>query len=114
MNLSLWGIALIVFLMNVPFGYWRENTMRFSYQWFLSIHIPVPIIIAFRVFAGIGWYYVTFPVLAGAFFLGQLIGGKIHSLLVRYAGTQVSSCLFLDLVKIANTYRSGKDGAQQP
>lgn len=109
--MSLLSVAFIVFLVNVPFGYWRRNTMKFSRQWFLSIHAPVPIVVAFRVFAGVGWYLITFPVLMGAFFLGQLIGGKIHSLFVRYAGARVSSCIFLDMVQIINAYRSGKGKA---
>jgi hypothetical protein len=110
--MNLWGVALAVFVLNVPFGYWRANTRRFSLQWFLSVHIPVPVVIAFRIVAGVGWYLITFPILMGAFFFGQFVGGKLHSRFARYARTRVSSCLVRDLVKITNTFRSKNDKAQ--
>ena len=62
-NINLLSVAIIVFILNVPFGYWRANTRKFSRQWFLSVHIPVPIIIALRIFAGLGWRFITFPIL---------------------------------------------------
>jgi hypothetical protein len=75
MNLGI--VSGIVFAANLPFGYWRVRVRRFSWQWFLSIHLPVPFVIALRLFSGIGWQAVTFPVLMGAFFAGQLIGGRL-------------------------------------
>jgi hypothetical protein len=112
-SMNLWSVAMVVFLLNVPFGYWRGNTIKFSRQWLLSIHIPVPVVIALRIFAGVGWYFITFPVLIGAFFLGQLVGGKLHVWFARYARTRVSSCLFWDLLKIANLLRSNNGEARQ-
>jgi hypothetical protein len=72
--MSLWTVAIIVFVLNMPFGYWRARSRRFSRQWFLAVHLPVPAIIGFRIFAGLGWHFITFPVLIGAFFLGQTAG----------------------------------------
>lgn len=71
-------VALAVFIINLPFGYWRARVPVRSRQWFLAIHLPVPAVIALRVFSGLGWQLSTFPVLVGAFFLGQLAGGKLH------------------------------------
>ncbi|MCD6319893.1 MAG: hypothetical protein J7M03_04360 [Candidatus Desulfofervidaceae bacterium] len=76
--MKLWFVAIMVFILNLPFGYWRASTKKFSSQWFLSVHIPVPFVIAFRVFSGLGWRFITFPILIGAFFSGQLIGGKVY------------------------------------
>ncbi|MEN8155495.1 MAG: hypothetical protein ABFS10_00970 [Bacteroidota bacterium] len=76
--MNLWIVALIVFLINLPFGYWRANTKRFSAQWFLAIHIPVPMVIALRIFSDIGFGFTTYPVLVGAFFLGQFSGGLVR------------------------------------
>jgi hypothetical protein len=76
--MSLWTIAAIVFVLNVPFGFWRARSRRFSRQWFLAVHLPVPAIIAFRIFAGLGWHFVTFPVLIGAFFFGQTAGSILQ------------------------------------
>lgn len=69
-------VALIVFLINLPFGYWRAKVKKLSKQWFLAVHIPVPIVILLRIYSDIGFELYTYPVLVGAFFLGQFIGGK--------------------------------------
>ena len=76
--MNLWIVALIVFLINLPFGYWRANTKTFSTHWFLAIHIPVPMVIALRIYSDIGFEFITYPVLVGAFFLGQLSGGLLR------------------------------------
>jgi hypothetical protein len=71
-------IAALVFLLNLPFGYWRGRKERFSRQWLLAIHLPVPLVIALRIFSGLGWQLISFPVLITAFFLGQFCGGKLN------------------------------------
>jgi hypothetical protein len=76
--MSLWTVATIVFLFNVPFGYWRAGVRKFSAQWILSIHLPVPLVIALRMYSGLGWRFITFPVLIGAFFGGQFVGGRLR------------------------------------
>jgi len=76
--MSLWTVALLVFLLNLPFGYWRASTKKFSRQWMLAIHLPVPLVIALRVWSGLGWKLISFPVLVGAFFLGQYVGGRVR------------------------------------
>ena len=72
-NLS--AVAIAVFLLNLPFGIWRARSRKFSRSWFLAVHVPVPGVIALRIFSGLGWRFVTFPVLVGAFFAGQFLGG---------------------------------------
>ncbi len=79
--MGVWSVASIVFLLNLPFGFWRSRSRRFSWQWVLAIHLPVPMIIALRFCSGIGFQLYTFPIMIGAFFLGQFAGGKAHSLL---------------------------------
>lgn len=75
------GASLLVFILNVPFGYWRARARRFSTQWLLAIHLPVPFVISFRYLLGIGWQLSTFPLFIGAFFAGQFAGGKLHGLI---------------------------------
>jgi hypothetical protein len=75
---TLWIVAGAVLTLNLPFGYWRSNVKRFSKQWFLAVHIPVPFVIALRILSGLGWRLITFPVMVGAFFTGQLLGGVIQ------------------------------------
>lgn len=91
-------VGLIVFLGNVPFGYWRSNVAKFSLQWFLAVHLPVPGVILFRLYAGLGWALITYPVLVGAFFLGQLAGGYLKRRLLRSVPYGTSSCLVWDAV----------------
>lgn len=79
MNLLLL-IAVLVFLINVPFGSWRARAPARSRQWFLAIHLPVPLVIALRVFSGLGFQLATFPLIVGAFFLGQYVGGLLTRL----------------------------------
>jgi phosphatidylserine synthase len=39
----------IAFVMNIPFGSYRNLTRKFSWQWFLAIHATVPLIIFMRI-----------------------------------------------------------------
>lgn len=71
-------VFALIFIINLPFGFWRENQKRFSLKWFLAIHIPVPIIIAIRIYSGIGFDWYTYPVFIASFFLGQLAGAGIR------------------------------------
>ncbi len=77
-NINTWTVALSVFLLNLPFGFWRASTKKFSRAWFLSVHFPVPLVIAIRILSGIGWHLQTFPIMLAAFFTGQFIGGKLR------------------------------------
>lgn len=91
-------ITILVFILNIPFGYWRVNVKRFSTQWFLAIHIPVPFIIAFRLLSGVGFDWYTYVFLVGGFFLGQ----KCGSMLIKWVHArchQDSSCLVMDLIR---------------
>jgi hypothetical protein len=71
-------VAAIVLMLNMPFGYWRASVRRFSTQWLFAVHVPVPMVVALRIYSGLGWRLITFPVLIGAFFLGQFVGGKLR------------------------------------
>jgi hypothetical protein len=69
--------SAIVLLLNLPFGYWRAGAKKFSLRWFLAVHVPVPLVIGLRLVSGIGWHLITFPLLVGAFFGGQVLGGSL-------------------------------------
>jgi hypothetical protein len=79
--MSLWTVALLVFLINLPFGYWRASVRKLSRQWFLAVHIPVPLVIALRIYSGLGFKLISFPVIIGAFFLGQFVGGRVRNII---------------------------------
>jgi len=80
---SLWSVAAAVLVVNLPFGFWRAGVPRFSRPWLLAVHVPVPIVVALRLLSGLGFQLYTFPVMIGAFFGGQLIGGTIRRLSTR-------------------------------
>jgi hypothetical protein len=69
-------VALIVFVINVPFGALRARHKKFSLMWWLYIHIPVPFVILLRIYSNIGFELYTYPILVGAFFTGQFAGRK--------------------------------------
>ncbi|MBN2669195.1 MAG: hypothetical protein JXR60_08190 [Bacteroidales bacterium] len=72
--------ALLVFLINIPFGYWRAKEVKKSFKWFLYIHLPIPLVIAIRLILEIGFAIYSYPIFIFAFFLGQLTGGIIHKI----------------------------------
>ncbi len=91
-------ISILVFMLNVPFGYWRANVKKFSVQWFLAVHIPVPFIVALRLLSGIGFAWYTYIFLVGAFFLGHQFGSVVMKWVHRRCH-QDSSCLVMDLYR---------------
>ena len=94
--MNLWSVAALVVVLNLPFGYWRANADKFSRPWFLAVHLPVPFVIALRISSGLGWHFITFPVMIGAFFAGQYLGGILHGLM-KQARTPVTACLVMDV-----------------
>ncbi len=85
--MNLWTVALLVFLLNVPFGWYRARAVKFSRGWFLAVHLPVPFVIALRLASGLGFHLATFPVMLGAFFAGQLVGGLLYRWRAGATGT---------------------------
>lgn len=74
--MSINELMLIVFLINLPFGYMRSRAARFSRQWMMAIHIPVPFVFLLRVFSGLNWTVI--PMLMLSDIAGQLVGGKLN------------------------------------
>ena len=92
-------VAIFVFLLNLPFGYWRANVNKYGLQWLLAIHTPVPFVIAARIFSNIGFELYTYPIIVGSFFLGQYLGKYLYSRRKNLGHTPVTSCLVMDLVR---------------
>ncbi|MFA9388831.1 MAG: hypothetical protein ACERKD_03440 [Prolixibacteraceae bacterium] len=78
------AVALIVFMINLPFGAWRSRVKKFSFQWFLYIHLPIPFIVLLRIYSDIGFAFYTYPILVAAFFFGQMFGKKYISQLALF------------------------------
>ncbi len=73
---SIVELMLLVFLINLPFGYWRRSAGRFSKQWMMAVHIPVPFIFLLRLLSGFGWKVI--PLLMLSDIAGQFAGGKLR------------------------------------
>jgi hypothetical protein len=71
------GVASLVWLINLPFGWWRAGVRRRSAPWFLAIHIPVLLSIGLRLSLGVGFHLATLPLYVAAFALGQWVGGRV-------------------------------------
>jgi hypothetical protein len=97
--MKLYAIAIVVLILNIPFGYWRDNVEKFSKQWFLAVHAPVPAVVALRFAGGLGFHLITYPILIGSFFTGQLLGGKLHLRRKSSGRLAAGSCLLTDLFK---------------
>lgn len=62
--------------LNIPFGYYRAGVRRLSWQWFLAIHMPVPLLFVMRVESGESWKII--PLLVLFDLVGQLAGGRLR------------------------------------
>ncbi len=92
-------VSIAVIILNLPFGYWRAHVKKFSLQWVLAVHIPVPIVVILRVYSGIGFEFITYPVIVAAFFLGQYLGKKIYEFRKIRAAFPLTACLIYDLYR---------------
>jgi len=71
-------VTLFAFVVNLPFGYLRVKTRRLSLMWFIYIHLPIPLVIILRKYAGFG--YSVVPILLAGSVFGQFIGGRLRGL----------------------------------
>jgi len=70
------GLFSLTFMLNMPFGYFRGKTKRYSFKWFLYIHIPIPFIFLARILSQLDIRYIPLFVLAAI--IGQVWGGKLE------------------------------------
>lgn len=69
------GLILMAFVISIPCGYIRQNYEKYSFMWFLLIHLPIPFIVLVRIGAGIDWRVI--PLTLGSSVAGQIVGGAI-------------------------------------
>lgn len=75
---NVWIIAVLIFLMNLPFGWWRAGVKKLSPPWFVAIHVPVVLAILLRLAVGVAFRLVLLPLFVAAFYFGQMAGGKLR------------------------------------
>jgi hypothetical protein len=94
--MNLFYAAILVFLFNIPFGYWRAMEKKFSWQWFVSIHVPIPFVVLVRYQFNLGFALYTYPIMVLAFFSGQFLGKILNKQFSKKI--DVSKNIFKDLV----------------
>ena len=60
---------------NLLFGFLRNRTRKYSLNWFLCIHAPIPFIFLARTVSHLGLVFI--PLFVAAALTGQILGGKI-------------------------------------
>jgi hypothetical protein len=70
------ALFVITLLLNLPFGYARARSKKYSFRWFLYIHAPIHIIFIVRTLSHIQFMYVPLFVVAAV--IGQIMGGKLE------------------------------------
>ena len=76
-------VAWISFLLNIPLGLWRGSVKKLSLSWFVALHLSIPLVIIFRIHAGMSMIYVPVVILIAV--LGQRTGMHILSKTNRLA-----------------------------
>lgn len=74
--LQLTGLLVFAFGSNLPLGYLRETSRKFSLQWFVLIHLSIPFIIALRLLLDFSWIIIPFTL--GGAVAGQIIGARLR------------------------------------
>ena len=70
-------VLAFTFVVNLPFGWWRQGLRKFSLAWWLAIHLPIPLVIALRISLKIP--YATVPLVIAAAVVGQWVGGRFRT-----------------------------------
>ncbi len=79
--ISTFEVTLFALAINLPFGYLRAPTKKFSIAWFLYIHLPIPAIFLLRKFFGLG--YEIIPIIIAGAVAGQIIGSRLNKKAIR-------------------------------
>ncbi len=74
--LNLAGLLMFAFLTNLPLGFLRESTAKYSLRWFVYIHLSIPFIIVLRLREGFSWEVIPLTIVCAVF--GQVLGGRIR------------------------------------
>lgn len=74
--LPLAALLIFSFGSNLPLGYLRETSRKFSLHWFILVHLSIPFIVLLRSLFGFGWQMIPLTLFCAV--SGQLIGGRIR------------------------------------
>ncbi|MFO7766926.1 MAG: hypothetical protein R6V33_10890 [Pelovirga sp.] len=66
-------LLVVAFVANLPLGYLRETTPKYSLRWIVYIHASIPLLIIIRQFYGFNWHWIPVTLICAV--SGQLLGG---------------------------------------
>lgn len=69
-------IMLLAFAVNIPLGYLRSRSRRYSVRWYVYVHLSIPIIVLARILSQTEYKYIPLFLLSAA--AGQYLGGKME------------------------------------
>ncbi len=75
--LPLAGLTVFTLIVNLPFGFLRSKAKKFSFPWFLYIHLPIPFVYVLRRLLMLPMLII--PLLLVAAIVGQVWGGRIRT-----------------------------------
>lgn len=70
-------LMLLGLLLNLPFGFLRAGTRKFSVSWFIFVHVPIPFLFIFRHLLELNFWAIPFSLAAAV--LGQVFGGRLRN-----------------------------------
>jgi hypothetical protein len=85
-------VMATVFMLTVPFGFYRAFTRKLSAPWFGAIHLPVPFIFLVRMGAGLPYTFIPFTCLA--FATAQLLGGRVGAWWARRSPARAGAIVY--------------------
>ncbi len=71
------GITVISLGINLPFGYLRSKVGRFSWEWFLYVHLSIPLVVLMRIVSHISYKFIPLFIVSAV--LGQILGGMMNT-----------------------------------
>ncbi len=91
-----WTIAFTAFLVNIPLGYIRENTPKFSLSWLFWIHASIPLIIYLRISLHINPWFIPVGILLAIG--GQILGSRLRKKRMNVADKEKLEQIPRDLI----------------
>jgi hypothetical protein len=76
MGAALTSLLLFAFFSNIPLGYLRQGSPKYSVRWFVLIHLSIPFIAGLRLANDISWKIIPFTLALAV--AGQFVGGHFH------------------------------------
>ncbi|PLX68375.1 MAG: hypothetical protein C0602_09350 [Denitrovibrio sp.] len=74
---GVFAICIIALILNLPFGWLRTYTRKFSLAWIACIHAPIPIVALIRIYTDTKWIYI--PLFLIFSIGGQILGAKLKA-----------------------------------